>query len=360
MMLQCGIIGCGRVAPNHYSGFASTGATAVKWACDRDAAAARDFAAQFDIPRVTADAQEVFDDPAVSIVSIATDHRQHFPLALAAIRAGKHVLIEKPLVLEIEHAETLIAEARRRGVLVAGISQHRFDPQVGQVKRVIDAGALGKLLLVNARLLSGRAADYFAESYWRGLRLHEGGSALINQAYHVIDIVLWLAGPACKVQAFADRLVHGEVVETEDTLAAILQFKNGAVGNLSVTTGYLGTAWDSCVEVVGSAGRIVFDINFPHAIHRWEVPGAAFKPLTGAEINAAAPGMSYYGASHQAQIQDFVQAVQGRRALRFGPETALDTVRVILDIYESACANGFAWGHVERAAGPLNPATTAR
>lgn len=347
-MLQCGIIGCGRVAPNHYSGFASTGATVVKWACDRDENTARSFAKQFDIPHFTTDAQTVFDDPEVSIVSIATDHRQHFPLAMAAIEAGKHVLIEKPLVLEIENAEQLIAAARAKGRVLAGISQHRFDPQVGQVKNVLDKSGIGKILLVNARLLSGRPADYFAESYWRGLKFHEGGSALINQAYHVIDIILWLVGPVRMVQAFADRLVHAEVVETEDTLAAILQFENNAVGNLSVTTGYLGTAWDSCIELVGSRGRIVFDINFPHRVHRWEVPDIEFKPLNETEANAIAPGTSYYGTSHQAQIQDFVQAVQGKHTLRFGPETALNTVRAILDIYRAARKNGFDWGHIER------------
>jgi UDP-N-acetyl-2-amino-2-deoxyglucuronate dehydrogenase len=333
------IIGCGRVAPNHVDGFRALGDWALLWACDRELSIAESFATSFNIPKVTTSASEVFADPRVTSVSVAVDHAQHARLAADALRAGKHVLVEKPLALSRQDAEKVLALAAVHGLVLFVVSQHRYDPLVTAVRGWLREGLLGGLLFAQISLESCREASYYTESYWRGTWAGEGGSALINQGYHCLDITRFLCGELEVKAAVAGRSHLGGVIETEDTLSALLVAGDTPV-TLNVTVAS-NTIWRSRIELVGSRGSVCLDLDHPAALHR-AVGNAELEDraaAVGATVSVeAAPGIDYYGISHRRQIADFADAVVGNRALAEGAQSAIGMVTLIEQIYRMSGA----------------------
>jgi predicted dehydrogenase len=338
------IIGCGRVAPNHVDGFESSPGARLKWACDRDPALLAAFAREHGIARATPDYREVLADPEVMSVSVAVDHAQHAAIAREALAAGKHVLVEKPQALGYEEALGVAGLARERGLILAVVSQHRYDPLLVEVKRLLDGGALGRLVSVWATLQCRREPEYYSESYWRGRWAGEGGSALINQGYHYVDLMCWLGGEVSGVSAAMTTLKLADVIETEDTLSAILRYESGALGTFSVTNAS-DVFWRSRIDLVGTAGSLRFDIDHPDTLHFQHLPPAAEKELReflerDVTAHQPPPGKDYYGISHRFQIREFVEAVGGGGRVGVDGFEALRTLRVVLDIYDAARGAG--------------------
>jgi UDP-N-acetyl-2-amino-2-deoxyglucuronate dehydrogenase len=332
-----GIIGCGRVAPNHVDGLRSLGQGELRWAVDRDPQVVKAFAAEHDIPHATTSVAEMLADPQVSSVSVTVDHAQHAALAEQALLAGKHVLVEKPMTLTRQDAQRLVDLAAERGLVLSVVSQHRFDPLVGAVRQWLSDGLLGNLLYAQISLEAGRTAEYYSESYWRGTRAGEGGSALINQGYHCLDVTRLLCGELTVRAAVTARAKLGDLIETEDTLSALLTAGPVPV-TLNVTVGSAVT-WRSRLEFVGTAGSVCFDLDHPGTMHRatgnpeldrraaTEVPAESVEP---------APGFNYYGISHRRQIANFAGAVLGTEELATPSADAVAMVALLEDIYQAA------------------------
>src|SRR5256884_9619671 len=143
------------------------------------------------------------------------------PQGPAAARHGLHVLTEKPIEISTARADILIEAAKQSKVHLGVIFQDRLKPHIRQLKNWVDQGLLGKLLLVDARVKWYRPPEYYASSRWRGTLALDGGGALINQAIHTLDLILWLLGDVVRVQASKATAVHA--IEAEDTAAALLQ-----------------------------------------------------------------------------------------------------------------------------------------
>ena len=180
------LVGCGRVAPSHVEAFSRIPEVRLKYACDSEPGLAAMFAAKHGIEHAAVSFEHVMADPEVHSISIATPHFLHAPMALAALKSGKHALIEKPFAMTPNDGKTIIATAAERPqIVVLPVSQHRFDPVVRTVAQLVLKGMLGTVLLVRAHLECFRAVEYYTESKWRGKWQTEGGSVLINQAYHI-------------------------------------------------------------------------------------------------------------------------------------------------------------------------------
>jgi UDP-N-acetyl-2-amino-2-deoxyglucuronate dehydrogenase len=331
------IIGCGRVAPNHLDGFSNVPGVTVKWACDSDISAARALSAGRALA-TTAREEDVLSDPDVDTVSIAVDHAQHARLVRGALNAGKHVLVEKPLALTVPEGENLIHVASEAGLVLSVVSQHRYDAVVNAVRAWIAEGLLGKLVTATVQLQCGRTSEYYGDSYWRGTWWGEGGSALINQGYHALDVIRWICDDLTAVGAAARMTALRDVMETEDTLAAVLRSADGTLVSYTVTIGGI-VAWRTRIGVVGTAGAVQFDLDHPGRLHEVD-GGPELLRRAAAERNRAAceepPGVDYYGVSHRQQIADFCAAVRSRSAMVADARAGLDTLRLILDIYRLA------------------------
>lgn len=332
------VIGCGRVAPNHVDGFSALPGVEVRWACDRDREAAESLAGAHGLPRVTTDVAEVLADPDVDSVSIATGHATHHGLVSAALAAGKHVLVEKPLALSVEDGAALTSLAERTGRVLSVVSQHRYDRVVTAVQDWIGAGLLGDLVSGVVSLQCGRDDAYYAGSDWRGTYRGEGGSALVNQGYHALDVTRWLAGGFEVLGAATGHTAPRGGMETEDTLAALLRTPRGALVTYQVTVASSIT-WRTRVELIGTGGSVLFDLDHPGTLHVAEGNDelrAAAAEFTSAEVEQAPPGIGYYGISHRSQIADFAAAVRDGRPMIADDRAGLETLVLLQDIYRTA------------------------
>lgn len=341
-ILRHAIVGCGRVAPSHADAFAQLPQAELYACCDTDLAQAEAFAKRFEIAKTYSDFDELLADPDVASVSLCVPHHLHAPMIQRAVEAGKHVLVEKPFALNPEEADLAARASDESGLIVQPVCQHRFDKVVQHVKQIV-AEDLGKVCMVRAHLECRRAREYYSESDWRGRWASEGGSVLINQAYHVLDLLLWLVGPLRKVHADMATLTGGEIMETEDTVSANLTFTSGALGGLTVN-GASGAQWLSYIEISGTGGVVAFDIGYPNQVPRLQLESRRSlqkwrKAFAELMKSASLPtlGIDYYGDSHRHEAAEFVRRIQGEDAtVSCTLSQARNVVRGVDAIYRSA------------------------
>ncbi|XZF15884.1 Gfo/Idh/MocA family protein [Chitinophagaceae bacterium MMS25-I14] len=341
-MINHAIIGCGRIAENHADAFSLLPNVHIKYAVDVVEERAKDIAGKFPIGQISTDFTSILQDPDLHSVSLTLPHHLHGSLAMEAVKAGKHVLIEKPLVIDPEEGKELIKMAAQAGVVVLPVAQHRFDNIVREIKSLIDSGDMGSIRFLRAHLECTRPAAYYTESDWRGKKDKEGGSVLINQAYHLLDLMLYFAGQVSSVSGAMHTFQDG-VMETEDTLCATLRFQNNAIGSLSIC-GSGGSSWSSYIELICEKGLVAFDINFPNQLHRFEMQSKGSMKKWRDRLREALPkpgdqtsGTWYYGTSHREQAADFISEITKEKATEGATlEQALHVVSTIQQIYDSA------------------------
>jgi predicted dehydrogenase len=272
----------------------------------------------------------------LDMVAIGSPSGLHAEQGIAAARAGLHVLVEKPIDITSARADALIAAAAKASVKLGVIFQDRFKPGVQRLKVIVDEGRLGSPVLASARVKWYRPAEYYSASTWRGTRALDGGGALINQAVHTVDLLLWLFGPVRRVYGKVATRLH--TIEVEDTAVATLEFSGGALGTIEATTAaYPGYA--RRIELTGSNGTAILDGDALVAVDLRD-GSASSGPQEDAgprnpPENAASPIVSDVGA-HRAVFDDFIRAVRtGGRPGCDGAE-GRRSVEVIEAIYRAS------------------------
>jgi predicted dehydrogenase len=226
---------------------------------------------------------------------------------MAAAARGLHVLTEKPIDINTRRADALIEAARRAGVKLGVMFQDRAKPGIRQLREWITTGVIGKPLLADARVKWYRPPDYYSQSRWRGTLALDGGGALINQAIHTIDLLLWLLGDVIRVQARTATSLHQ--IEGEDTALAILEFSSGMLGVLQATSAaYPGSP--RRLELTGSEGTVILEqdrIVAANLRHPLSDCGDSFAPDENQSASSAVVS-DYRG--HQALFEDFIHAME--------------------------------------------------
>lgn len=333
------IIGCGRVAPNHVFGIKSAGVEIIA-CCDIDEESLNSFASEHNIRNKFKDYKELLSIEDLESVSVCTDHASHAEITIAALNAGKHVFVEKPMALSVSDGEKMIDASTKNTKVLSVVSQHRYDPLVKEIVKLFKEGLFGKINMINGTLNSYKDEKYYSESSWRGKLSKEGGSTLINQAIHTLDLMVLLMDKPVEISAKKAILKFGKIIETEDTIATLMKFKNGALGTLSSTNTSV-KFWDSKIEIVGSKGNISFKTGFPFYVFDLELEDkeeqirikGIFDEITNRKEELP-PTQDYYGVSHKYQIKNFIDATRGKSKLEMHPNEALKTLEVVLGIYE--------------------------
>ncbi len=329
--MHLGLVGTGNIAATHARAARAAGLT-LGAVLGRTMTQARRFGDEhggtpYDAP------EAFFAHAPLEAVAITTPSGQHARFGIEAARAGLHVLTEKPLDITVERADALIEAAERAGVTLAVCFQDRFAPDLSRVKNLIDAGALGRLLLVDARVPWYRPPSYFEQSTWRGTWDLDGGGALMNQGSHTVDLLLWLCGDVVRVSASALALRHR--IAVEDTALALLEFASGAHGVLAVTTAaYPGFARH--VRIAGMGGTLT--------IERSTLVGASFEgegPAVAVSDPPRDDGRSATAAvddlaGHRAVYEDFVRAIRTGTRPRCDGREGRRSVALIRAVYASA------------------------
>jgi predicted dehydrogenase len=294
---------------------------------------ARALAARYGIPEVYDSGDSLAARAPVDAVAVLTPHHLHLPYARAAASAGRHVLVEKAIAHTVAAADELIEACRARGVTLAGIFQNRFTPAAQRLREAVRDGSLGRVFLASVTVKEQRAPRYFLDSPWRGRKAEAGGGALMIQAIHMIDLLLWVLGMPRRAVAHTRTALHA--VEVEDVAAGLLEFDGGVTATVQATTGALPEQPPS-VEIHGDRGTA-------RVSGSWGT--LTFHLRTGGDVaDDATPAPRPAGtvvAPYAAQIADFVAAVrEGRSPLVDGVE-ARKALVVVEALYRSAAAGSW-------------------
>jgi len=335
--LGFGFIGAGAIANFHARAVAAARGGRLVGVVSRQRATAEAFAKEHGIGFAGDDVRALLAQPGLDAVCITTPSALHLEPALAAIRAGKHLMIEKPIDSTVEGTDHILAEAAKAGVRVGSIFQARFGDAARQLKAAIDAGRFGRMVLASCYVKGNRTTEYYTG--WKGKLSEDGGGVIINQAIHGVDLLLWFAGMPAEVFAWATQRVHR--IESEDTCVAALRFGSGAFGTIEGTTA-TWPGWSRRIEICGENGSAVMEDD---DITRWDfrVPRAedgkirAMRESAAMGSGAAAP-MNIRMEGHQRQIQDFIDGIREKRPFFIEGVEARKAVVLVRAIYDSAAS----------------------
>jgi predicted dehydrogenase len=242
----------------------------------------------------------------MDLVVIGSPSGLHAAHGIRAAQRGLHVLTEKPIEINLERADALIETAARSGVKLGVMFQDRVQSEIRQLKEWVSTGVIGKPWLVDARVKWYRPPEYYAGSRWRGTLALDGGGALINQAIHTVDLLLWLFGDVVRVQSRTATTLH--TIEAEDVAIAILEFASGAVGVLQATTAaYPG--YPRRLEITGSEGTVTLEHDRVVAAHLRNTSAGLSESLASDRNQSASSAVVSDFRGHQALLEDFLQAI---------------------------------------------------
>ncbi len=327
-----GILGAGVIAPTHCKAIRALPNARLVACCDTDGVKAEKLAADYEIPHVYTDLHQMLEREDVDVVQIVTWSGVHAEQGLAAARAGKHVIVTKPIDVRLDQIDALIRACREAGVKLGAIHQFRSYPAYRRLKSAIDEGKLGRLYLGNGFVKWWRSQDYYDSATWRGTWNLDGGGALMNQAIHYVDMLTWLMGRPASLRGYLATQCHD--IEVEDCATAAIHWENGAMGTFQGTTcTYQGLP--ARIEVHGERGNVVIEGD---QIVLWNVEG---DPLEKGEAGAGsvAHPTQHLGLgveAHVEQIADVLSAIEKGGEPALNGEEARRAVELVLAVYHSA------------------------
>lgn len=336
--LGFGFIGAGAIAAFHARAVAAARGARLVGVASRRRASAEAFAREHGMAYAVDDVAALLRQPGLDAVCITTPSALHLEPALAAIRAGKHLMIEKPIDSTVEGTDRILEEAGKAGVRVGSIFQARFGDAARALKAAIDAGRFGRMVLASCYVKWNRSDEYYTG--WKGRLSEDGGGAVINQAIHGVDLLQWYAGMPQEVFAWTARRVHTRI-ESEDTAVATLKFAGGALGTIEASTA-LWPGFSRRIEICGEHGSAVLEDD---DIARWEFRSARPEDEkiratreSGAMGSGAAAPMAIKMEGHQRQIQDFIDGIRERRPFFIEGREARNAVALVRAIYDSSAS----------------------
>jgi UDP-N-acetyl-2-amino-2-deoxyglucuronate dehydrogenase len=332
-----GVIGCGVIAEFHTRAIAEIDGAGVVAVYDTVPARAAKIAEQAGGGcQAYGDLDAMLAHPGLNVVSVCTPSGAHREPAVRAARAGKHVVVEKPLEITVPRCDAIINACDEAGVQLCAIFPSRFSPANVALKRAIDEGRFGRLTLGDTYVKWWRSQEYYDSTGWRGTWALDGGGALMNQSIHNVDLIQWLMGDVASLQAMTAMLCH-ERIEVEDTAIAMVRFQNGALGVIeAATSAYPGLL--KRTEIHGENGSVRVEQD---DILLWQFrtkkPGdAAMVSATGTVSGGAGDPRDFSPAGHREQLNEFLHAIDENRPPRVDGREGRKAVEIIRAIYHSA------------------------
>jgi UDP-N-acetyl-2-amino-2-deoxyglucuronate dehydrogenase len=261
----------------------------------------------------------------MDIVAIGSPSGVHAEQALAAIRRGLHVLVEKPLDITSKRIDQVIEASDRAGVKVGVFFQDRLTPDIVEMKSALDGGAIGTPVLADARVKWYRPPEYYSASKWRGTWALDGGGALMNQGIHTVDLLLWLLGPVRHVSGRVATRLHK--IEVEDTAVAALEFKNGALATIEASTAAF-PGFPRRVEVTGSKGTLILEHD--SLLRQEKSPQEAIENVSSPVVSDASP--------HRRVLEDFIAAIRTNGTPACDAREGRRSVALVEAVYRSAAS----------------------
>jgi predicted dehydrogenase len=342
MNYKAALIGCGRISFKHIEAFVTNAdRMTLTAACDPVLSRAEEKAKEYrdSIPGsetvAYADYHTMLAECKPDIVTIATESGKHKAIAVDCLNAGCHVICEKPMALSTQDADAMNEAAKKAGKKLAVCFQNRFNEPVQKLRTALESGRFGRVLHGMVQVRWNRNDAYYAEASWRGTWAMDGG-ALMNQCTHGIDLLQWMLGEeAVRVQAQTRRFLRP--IEAEDFGAAIVEFKNGAVGIIEGSADIYPTNLNETLSVFGEKGSVVIGGLAVNKLETWRFSDAG--AVGDTEDKVLAPyekdPPTVYGFGHGALFKDFVKALDESCEPLIAGEKGKKALEIILAIYKS-------------------------
>jgi predicted dehydrogenase len=332
-----GVIGCGVIAPWHIKGILNSKGMKLVAVSDNVQEKAKKLGEEYKVDWYT-DYQKMLERKDLDVVSLCTPSSLHPEQAIASARAGKHILTEKPMAITLEAADEMIKVCKEEKVKLGGVFQRRVTEPFRKVKKDLEQGELGRIIMGDIYMKYYRSQEYYDSGDWRGSWEFDGGGCLMNQGIHIIDLLQWYMGPVDTVYGYAETLTRR--IEVEDTAAAVLKFKNGAIGVIEGATSVYPPTLAHRIEIHGDKGTIMIE---GEGIRKWSIMGENGEEVDKAKgeeeegIGKAITSPTDIGMEgHRRLITDMAEAIRDDREPLIPGEEARKALEIILAIYKSA------------------------
>jgi predicted dehydrogenase len=349
--LRVGVIGCGAIHSTHCDALSAIEGAKLSAVMDSVPERAKAVSEKYGVPGVNS-------LPAlwkhVDAVVLAVPSGLHAKLGLSAANVGKHVISEKPIDVTLSAAKKLVEGCRAAGVTLSVISQHRFAQDIQRMRDAVQGGEIGKPLLGDAYIKWYRSQAYYDSGDWRGTWKLDGGGCLMNQGVHYVDMIQWIMGGIASVQAQVRTANHE--IEVEDIATALVEYRNGAIGVIYGSTSVF-PGYSERIEIAGSFGSTIiegdrfkqFQIDpaavsdgskYGRGVQSQPTPAITIADRVEGAATGASDPSAIWGEQHRLQLQDVVKSIHDGREPFITGEMALEPLKVILAIYESAKKGG--------------------
>jgi len=330
-VLNFGIVGCGRIASRHADAIWARGDTRLVGVCDTSEQRAARMAAHYGCEAYT-DYEKMLSRPDLDVVCICTPSGLHAANGIQAARAGKHVIVEKPMALSLQDADALESACREEGVKLTVVLQNRYNAPMRRLREAVDAGKLGRLLLATVTVRWYRPQEYYSGDNWHGTWAMDGG-ALMNQAIHHIDALQWMMGEPESVFAYTATLAHQ--MEAEDTGVAVVRFRSGSLGSIEGSTITYPANIEGSLALFGQRGSVKIGGNSLDRIDFWKVEGELEHEQEILRRQELDPPPSRF-LSHSLVLDDMVRAIREDRQPATNGAEGKKSLELVLALYQSA------------------------
>lgn len=324
------LVGCGRISANHFDALSRIEGLRLSAVCDVVEERAKAAGEKWGVPWFTS-YEQLLERGECDVVTLATPSGMHPNHGILAARAGKHVVSEKPMAISLSAADDLVNACDEAGVELFVVKQNRLNATIQLLKRALDKGRFGRLFMANATVRWSRPQEYYDQAKWRGTWEFDGG-AFMNQASHYVDLIQWLVGPVESVMAKTATMARR--IEAEDSGAAVLKFRNGAIGVLEVTMLTFPRNLEGSITLLGEKGSVKIGGTAVNKIETWQFAEYDDDDRLVEAANTSPP--SVYGFGHEPYYRNVLKVLRGEAAPDTDGRGGRKSLELILGIYESA------------------------
>jgi len=329
-LVRFAIIGCGMISQRHAEHIAHFGKLAA--VCDIVDSRAQDLARKYSCQAFRRIDELLAECPDVDVISVCTPNALHAPHSIQALKAGKHVICEKPMALSVEDCRAMIAASSEAGKHLFIVKQNRFNPPIVALKSAIDQGWLGRIVNVQLNCFWNRNAQYYTTSDWKG-RLALDGGILYTQFSHFIDLILWLIGDVESLNVLADNFMHKDTIEFEDSGVVALRFACGGLGTINFTINSYRKNMEGSITVFGERGTVKVGGQYLNALEYQSIEGHEITDV--AESRPANNYGSYQGSmsNHDKVFENVIAVLHQGAPIATTAQEGMKTVDLIERIY---------------------------
>jgi UDP-N-acetyl-2-amino-2-deoxyglucuronate dehydrogenase len=327
---RVGLIGCGRISKNHFDAIARVEGLDLSAVCDSIADRAERAGAEHGIPYFRS-LDEMLRADVCDVVTVCTPSGMHSAHGIAAARAGKHVVTEKPMAISLAQADDLVRACDEAAVHLFVVKQNRLNPPIQLLKRAVEKGRFGRIYMANVTVRWQRPQEYYDAEPWRGTWEFDGG-AIMNQASHYVDLLQWLVGPVESV--LAKTATQARRIEAEDSGIGILKFRSGALGVIEVNVLTYPKNLEGSITILGETGSVKIGGTAVNKVEHWTFAQYDDDDKQVESANTNPPNV--YGFGHEGYYRNVLGVLRGESKADTDGRAGRKSLELILGIYESA------------------------